>query len=50
MKMLQTDRSKFFTMMVIILLGLFSLTLLAQEKKKLNQNLINSKAKLKRSQ
>lgn len=41
MKILQTNRTKFFMMMAIIFLGLFSLTLLAQEKEeaksKLNQ-------------
>jgi hypothetical protein len=35
MKMLKTDKSKFLTMITIILLGLFSLTLFAQEKAEL---------------
>ncbi len=46
--MLQTDRSKFFTMMVIILLGLFSLTLLAQEKEEAKSKLNQLKGKVEK--
>lgn len=46
--MLQTDRSKFFTMMVIILLGLFSLTLFAQEKEEGKSKLDQLKGKVEK--
>jgi hypothetical protein len=48
MATLQTDRSKFFTMMVIIILGLFSMTLLAQEKEEVKSKLNQLKGKVEK--
>lgn len=48
MEILKTDRSKFFTMMVLILLGLFSLTLFAQDKEETRSKLDQLKGKVER--
>lgn len=48
MKILQTDRSKFLTIMAIILLGLFSLTIFAQEKGESKSKLDKLKGKVEK--
>lgn len=48
MKILQTNRTKFFTMMAIILLGLFSLTLFAQNKEETKSKLNQLKGKVEK--
>ncbi len=48
MEILKTDRSKFFTMMVIIILGLFSMSLLAQEKEEGKSKLSRLKGKVEK--
>lgn len=48
MKMLQTDKSKFFAIMIILILGLFSMTILAQEKDETKSKLDNLKGKIEK--
>lgn len=48
MKLLQTDRSKFLTMMTIILLGLFSLRLFAQDKEETKSKFDRLKGKVEK--
>ncbi len=48
MKMLQTDKSKFFAIMIILTLGLFSMAIFAQEKDEAKSKLDNVKGKIEK--
>ena len=48
MKMLQTDKSKFFAIMIILILGLFSMAIFAQEKDETKSKLDNLKGKIEK--
>lgn len=48
MKMLQTDKSKFFAIMIILTLGLFSMAIFAQEKDETKSKLDNVKGKIEK--
>ena len=48
MKMLQTDKSKFFAIVIILTLGLFSMAIFAQEKDETKSKLDNVKGKIEK--
>ncbi|MEK6552585.1 MAG: hypothetical protein AABZ54_03955 [Bacteroidota bacterium] len=48
MKILQTDKSKFFAIMIILILGLFSMAIFAQEKDETKSKLDNLKGKIEK--
>ncbi|MFA5805750.1 MAG: hypothetical protein WC879_14020 [Melioribacteraceae bacterium] len=48
MKMLQTDKSKFFAIMIILILGIFSTAIFAQEKDETKSKLDNLKGKIEK--
>lgn len=48
MMVLQTNKSKFFTIMVLVLIGVFSLTLFAQEKEESKSKLDQLKGKVEK--
>lgn len=48
MKMLQTDKSKFFAIMIILIVGFFSMAIFAQEKDETKSKLDNLKGKIEK--